>query len=641
MLGAPAAIALIIAMSWGSAGAQTSAPGSQSGADRGVSFAVGFEDLGLGPSLALAGITATQTITLPVPAGLSPATIDGRASVSLDTPEATVEFSSGSDSLLRLRVAGGAATPFSVPLGSIPVHNGSVAVTVTSLVAFPDAFCRGQFRVPLVTMDQLRFGYAGSATMPTTVAEFFSPVLGLLRLWVPPGPSVAQFQAASDLTSALATLNPNRRMHVEVHPLPAEGLPDPGPFVANVRDVLVGVAGQPSASVVFATSGAPLLVLGGDGPGLELAESVVVSKLAGLVQSSQSTIAGTFAPTVIPATEQTVKELGAGILEVSGEGRLHLDVPFSQAQFGGMINAVTLHLKGSYTPVPAGSSAALSVLVNRQVVATPTLDGSGRFDLQQRVPAAAIGRDNVVTLEVAYTPAQGVCAAGSVPFDLRLDPSSTVQTHWGASLAVGFRRLPQALLPGFDLAVDQLDVPRASAALRLIASICQLSGVPLQARVVPLGSIGASTRPALVFATAGALPPGLHPTVDLRADAGSMEIDQPGRHVDIGTLDAAAEVFTANDRTVTLVTWRSLDALGRLVEALTSPESGLADLTTDVAVLSAEGTLTQVPVAETLTGRPAPGGNGPGWPWWAVPTLAAVVLGAGVVVVQRVRRRRS
>ena len=607
----------------------------------GVTFSLGFTDLGLGSSITLAGITATQTITLPVPAGLNPAVIAGEIGVSLDTPGATVDFSSGSDSLLRLQVTDAAPTPFIVPLATVPVHDGLIAVTVTSYVPFPDVYCRGQYDIPMVTLDQLTVGYSGSATAPTTVAGFFPPILGLVRLWIPEAPTPAQLQAASDLTSAIVAINPNRRMALEVHGLPVRGLPDPGPFVPNVRDITIGTTGPSSASVAAGPPGEPILVLTGDGPNLELTESVVVSELSGLLQASRATVGGVFVPAVIPQSEQTVTQLGAGILEVSGEGRLHLDVPFSQGQFGGMINKLTLHLKGTYTPVPAGSTADLSVLVNNQEVAARTLNGSGHFNLQLPVPIAAIQRDNLLIVELAYTPLQGICAAGAVPFDLRIDPSSSIQTHLGPSLPLGFDRLPQALLPGFDLAVDQLNLARASAALRLITAICELSGEQLQARVVPLATEAMSTRPALVLAAAGAVPVGLHPTVDLD-NAGSMVvIDQRGDQVKASTLGALAEVFDQNGRTVSLVSWKSLGALNTLVGDLASPDTGLADLTTDVVVLSANGSLVQVPVAATLNPAP-PTSSAPALPWWAWPTIAAVPIAVGAELLRRrVRRRRS
>jgi len=612
-----------------------------------TTFAIPLSQLGLGTTVTLAGITATQTLTIPVPSGLTPSALIGTASLSLGSPQAVVSFTSDGQQLSVLHLDNDVserATNFSIPLNLASIHNGAIGITVTSFVPFPDSYCRGQYVIPLTTLDNLVLAYSGSAALPRTVADFFPPILTLLRVWLPPDPTAAQTQAATDLATAVVALDPDKELTVDVGRLAAVGLPNPGPFTVDVRDVIIGAppTGGGAVALRFGDDGEPFLVFSGDGSDLENATATVSSALAALIQTASATIAGPFVPAVIPAAEQTVGQLGAGTLDVSGEGRLDLNIPFSQAAFGGMVDGLTLHLRGEHTPVPAGSAASLAVLVNGVVVASRTLGPSGRFDLQPRVPGAELQRDNLLTIEVAYTPVQGVCAAGAAPFDLRLDPKSTVAAHLGPSLPLGFTRLPQALLPGFDLALDRSDPVQVAAAIELTCRVAELSGQPLEARVVSPASVAQSLRPAIVFAPADALPVGLRPTVDLGAPSGTVDVDQPAATVSVGTLAAAAQVFVDHARTITLVSWRSDQDLRSFASLLLLRAPTLSDLSSDVVVLTQTMMLRQVAVAATLSPAVPAGTTATPLPWWAWPTVAILPVGLIALTIRwRVRRRRT
>lgn len=78
--------------------------------------------------------------------------------------------------------------------------------------------------------------------------------------------------------------------------------------------------------------------------------------------------------------EQTLADLGANTIKLAGYGTQETYLGVSQSQFGGPVSAVTLHLSGTHTAVPAGGQAALSVYWNDYLLSSHTLDGDS-FDL--------------------------------------------------------------------------------------------------------------------------------------------------------------------------------------------------------------------------------------------------------------------
>jgi len=594
----------------------------------------------------LVGVSASTSVFVPVPEGLTPASLAGVLVGAPGTPAGDVVFSSAGHRLAAIHLAdegAGATTPFSVPLDGVVAVNGQLRVDVEASLPLIDAYCQGQFLIPEVDLDALAVTYGGRATSPATIATFLPPFLAALRVWVPAAPTGAVAEGAIDIADQVVARYGAAPVRIEVNPL-TSALPDPGPFDPLSRDIVfTGPSATAGAQLVGSPAGSPLLVISGDGDPLRHQVDVVVSELVKLVASDHVTAGGQFIPRRIPAPEQPFTELGLANLTLHGQGSLRFTVKFSQADFGHMIDRVRLHISGTYTPIPVGAAASLDVFFNGQLVASKLADRSGSFHVAPVIPGRRLSRDNTVEIRFQYVPAEGVCARASVPVDVQLSADASVETRAGGSLPIGFQRLPQALLPGTDCAVDVLSPDRVASAVKLFTGLQRLTRTPLAPRVVPFDQAVNGTRPAvLLTADPGSVAP-LHPTVDLSARAPELNVDVKGGQVGVGTAPAVAQVFVQHGRHLLVAETRpeAASSLGPLVDALTAVP-GIGRWTHDVVVLGPDGNVDEVAVHDTVK-PPAQAASGPPIRirWWEWPALALLplLLAAGVWRLILLRRR--
>jgi len=595
------------------------------------STVVPFSSLGLATPVRLVGVSASTNVFLPVPGGLTPTSLAGVLVGAPGTPTGDVVFSSAGHRLAAIHLAGdgpGATTPFSVPLDGVVPVNGQLRVDVEASLPLIDAYCQGQFLIPEVDLDAMAVTYGGRATSPATIATFLPPFLASLRVWVPAAPTRAAAEGAIGIADQVVARYGAAPVRVEVMPL-ASDLPDPGPFDPLSRDIVFsGPSTTPGAQLVSSPAGAPLLVISGDGDPLRHQVDVIVSELVKLVASDHLTAGGLFIPRRLPAPEQPFTELGLASLAVHGQGNLQFTVAFSQADFGHMIDWVRLHVSGTYTPIPAAAAASLNVFFNGQLVASRLADRSGSFQVAPVIPVHRLSRDNTVEVRFQYVPADGVCSRFSVPVDVQLSATSSVETRPGTSLPIGFQRLPQALLPGTDCAFDVLSPDRLAAAVKLFTGLQRLTRTPVVPRVVPFAQAVNGTRPAVLLSADPAAIAPLHPTVDLSTPVPKLDVDAKGAQVGAGTAPAVAQVFVQHGRHLLVAGTRpeSSSSLGILVDALTAAP-GLGRWTHDVVVLSPDGSVGEVAVHDTVKPPAQAASSSPiRIRWWEWPALACLPL---------------
>ena len=498
-----------------------------------------------------------------------------------------------------------------------------------------DRYCQGQFLLPEVDLDGLAVAYTGQSVRPTTVGQFLPPFLDKIRLWVPAVPGAAVGEAAIEIADEVVARYGAQPVKAEVHTFASGGLPDPGAFDGRIRDVVLtgaadaGAAAVPAgARIAASASGAPLLVISGDGDGLRHQVDIAVGQLVRLVAAKDVTAGGQFIPKRIPALEQPFVDLGLASLAARGSGQLQFVVHFAQSDFGQMIDQARLHVSGTYTPVPSGAAASLSVYFNDTLVATKLADRSGTFRVAPVISATALRRDNTVEVRFQYVPADGPCARADVPVDVQLSADASVETHAGVSLPVGFQRLPQALLPDSDCAFDVSDPVALAAAVEVFAGLQRLSRVPFVPRVVSLGQVVNGTRPAVIITSDPAAIRGLHPTVDLGVAAPDLTVSASGAHVDLGVSSGVAEVFTNRGRAILAVVTRpeAAASLAPVVAAVTAADE-LPVLEHDVVVVEPGGHVDDIAVHDTLNPPVVATSTAPtGVPWWEWGALAAVPL---------------
>jgi hypothetical protein len=596
-----------------------------------------LQQLGQGSTVTLTSVTPVQTLTIPVPAGLHAEALAVHLAMSTNITSAVVSFSSAGRvlGLAHLDTSDYLAQPFLVPLTGATVKSGAIVLDVAAQLPVDNPHCQGPLQLPTVTLLDGSVVYGGAAKAPTTVAGFLPPILNTLRLWLPPDPTNAMVQAAAQVEAAVLARYGSQPVAVSIHF--SSSLPDPGPFQAFDRDVVVGQPGQ-GVAVVPSASGAPLLVLRGSGSALALGASFVSSALTPLALSHSVEVGGDFLPHQIPSTEQTLTQLGLSQLSGTGVGTVIFTTPFSQAQFGGMVSQLTAHVSGQVSPTPTTSSVSVLLVLNGHLLTSQVLGDSTTFNLSAVAPSQALARDNTLDVEVQYQPQGGVCTANVLPLTAELSGGSSVEATLGPSLPLGFQRVPQALLPDFDLAVGSLTPSPVRAALQLVAALQRMTTAAIVPTVVPLDQVSGSSLPAVICTTDPGQVQELHPTVDLRG-SGQITIDVGGRQLVVGTAPALAQVFTSGDRTLLVAESQGSDThLDALSAALTAPPEGLTPFQHDVVVLQADGSLADVPVQSSLAPPASPAPVPVGWWVW-------VAVGAGVVIVVAlvlalVRRRR-
>jgi hypothetical protein len=605
---------------------------------------VPFESLGLPTPFELTGISASTSLFLPVPDGLSLSALTGRLVAAAGTPSGDVVFSSQGHRLAVASVSADATMgqPFSVPLGSVAAVDGVVRVDVQSALPLADRFCQGAFILPEVDLDALAVTYAGQASPPVTIGQFLPPFLDRLRVWVPANPSAAVDEAAIEVADEVVARYGAQPIRVEVKALGAD-LPDPGMFDQTTRDVvLTGVTGTPGARLAAAASGAPLLVVSGDGDTLRHQTDIVVGQLVRLVAAQAVTASGQFIPTRIPALEQPFTALGLATLALHGEGPLRFVVNFAQADFGLMIDRVHLHVAGTYTPVPSGAAASLDVFFDDQLVASKIADRSGAFQVDPMIPAAHLRRDNTVEVRFQYIPADGLCTRAAVPVDVQLSALASVESRGGVSLPVGFQRLPQALLPASDCVLDVSNPGRLATAVQLFSALQRLSRLPLVPRVVPLSQVVSSVRPAVIITADPSALRVLHPTIDLSAPAPNLKVATAPAQINLGAAPAVGQVFENRGRQILAIVARpeASASLSGLVAALTAP-SQLQGLAHDVALVEPGGHVDDIAVHDVLNPPAVSSATTPNavrwWEWAAIVAVPLLALAAGWRLWQLVR----
>lgn len=340
---------------------------------------------------------------------------------------------------------------------------------------------------------------AGAEKPPATVADFFSPAVPAILIPVPKDPAADVSAAILTAAAALAHRYPDAAIAV---------VPQ-GDFDARVAKLPVGariisVTPDPgeTRTRLSDTAGHPQLVISGHADGLRstaLSLSSDDTALAGSPAVSGMTASAPAAP----GLTQSLKDLGAQNLQLSGYGTPESFIGISQSQFGGPVSSASVHLQGTHTAIPANAQAELSVYWNDYLLSSKTLAGGDSFAVDGTVPAGQIQSRNGLRIRMAALPAGGDCTgpAGTMPMDLTFDTTaSSITATRGSSLAPGFSRFPQVLGRSLPVAFADGNTSQANTvnAAALAVSLQHDAAQALDVRVVAPDALKASSESGLV-----------------------------------------------------------------------------------------------------------------------------------------------
>lgn len=443
------------------------------------------------------GSRGLASATLPVPAGMVPIVLLGNLVSVADSP-GIVRIRVGTKYVELDAVEGG---PFRLELPADATIDDAVTVELRNTLDLGQGECVSD-TTTTETIQDLRLGFLGVETSPTTVAGFFSPPVQRVTLVVPATVDSAVAEATLATAAALASRYDGTIPIVVTTPEEFDRDPErydnaDGPF----RIVRIEPGDQPTSTISVSDPGVPTLTIAGPAADLAVAGAALASTELGLAAVREATeLADRQRSYTVPTL--TLADLGAPRPSLAGLGRLEFAIPIGQSAFGGPIASASIRLEGAHTPVASNGAAVASILWNGTLVAAQPLDDNDDFLAEAEVPGALIARDNILTIRLDASPPGGNCESGA-PIAAQLDvfgATSTVSATPGQSLRNGFERYPQAfgetMRVAFGSGPITPDLVRTASAL--VASLQRATAQRMNISVVPFAELIGQPYAAMV-----------------------------------------------------------------------------------------------------------------------------------------------
>jgi hypothetical protein len=551
------------------AGADIVSPPAPSAASQGATFS--FQQLGLAQSYSFQGSGTSVGIILPVPENLQPSVIVGTLIVPPDFGTGTLVVSSGTTYVSSFSLPANSGhqqlVPFFVSVANAPIANQTESLNLSVEQAagggaLQSTTCSSTLPLKLINPN---VGYSGSFATPTTIANFFPPVLTNLVLYVPNPFTTAEATAALNVAATAADSYQLVPMAVAVKPWDGTHLPD-APTGPLARAIVINQSNDAVVRLSNDSTGTPLLVMSGSAVTLPEQTTLLSSAMAKVIQSSSATVLKSLSTPTIRQSQMTFSQLGiTGTATFSGQQQLNLNV--NESMLGGVATSMAVNLLAQYTPVEPGAKGSVDVTSGGVELGTQALDGSGKLDMQLNIPGPLIVRSTPLLLTASYFPAGFHCGGGTRTMTFTIDPRSTVTPTFTTGGTGGFPALPQSLLPTFDVAFDQPSANRLNAAVSTLCGLQRLSSVLLHPIAVPMAQAIGGGAPVLVVSDAANVPRSLHPPLEHQKSGSYKVNDASSGQFQMGGSLASLQAFAdpTNHRTVLLAStsggWPLMDTL--------------------------------------------------------------------------------
>jgi hypothetical protein len=531
--------------------------------------AIPFPLTAVGNSISVQGEDGEGSVTIPVPAGLTPVAIRANLVTTPDVQDGYLTYFGGS--LPANFLAVGSATRTAVEtevelnLRGIEVRDGRARLSLQTVLKSLRPGCSARLAQATLELRGGAFIYEGAATPPVAPTSFLGPVTNRVTIVLPDAPKAAEATAAVRVAATIARLRHDLPPTIEVLGASAAAAQ---PFELDSRRIEIAGDHPDEISVVADPVQGSILRFGG--PDARLLQNVAVFEgdLSEVLVNGTAEIgsyepdaeAGPLDPAENSGLGSTktgaegssltfpLKSLGLDSTQRRGVGTLELPLLVDQSKLGGSVKTMRIHLEGNHTPPPKGAEAMLTLYVADTLVASLDLtksvaneaETSWAFALDIDVSSELLGRTTGSVLRVDYIPPGGDCKVGAAPFVIQVDPvESFYQVDYGQGNLPGFAQIPQALWPSFSVALDEVSIDRVAIAARLIADLQGLATADAQPTVVPL--------------------------------AGANDIDGPRVVIGEGALDGRGYITLGGQRVI-----RGSEAQKRLTLSVDEPLAGLS-----------------------------------------------------------------
>ncbi len=599
--------------------------------------------LGVDGDVSLYGLQGTQTITVPVPKGLTPGALTADVELPPYVQGGTLIVTQGDRTLSRIELLMAESTPLSIPLTGARVVDNAVTFTVRSRLLPEQGDCLFDPTVPL-QLNDATIDYTGKEAAPTVVADFLPPVLQKMTIFTPPQPSAAESGAAVQMTTAVVSRYGKQNTEIDIASL-GEGEAAP-PSAPLERNVVIREGSDAAVSLNGGDGGVPALQITGPADQLTNQVRLLNSELSLLALSSK-VVTGYINPdsaTASPVNQSTIRDLGQPGLS-SMAFKPQVDVGIDQTRIGRPVRDVRVQLRGSYTPLPSTVGGQVVVSIGGETIDQWAADSSGDIDRSITVPQSELRRHTDLSVAVDIAGNTGRCGEFQ-PVTLTIDGDTTIDSSAADPPdPLGFQSIPQALMPKVAVGIEPESFEDTARAVSIVQGLQRLSGPRIDTEVVPLASAIDSDSPAILISADGwdndkVVPP-VHSSTD-----GTVEVQRIGGGgsatltLDPATPFASLQIGRSGNRTVLFATSENApEQLDSLLDWLGGDVRRWAALD-GTAVISLPGS---DPVnIDTQSAAPAAvADTSDSTPVWWIAAGVGVVIGVCLAALAIHRRRRG
>lgn len=603
-----------------------------------------LSSVGLDATVAMYGLQGTQSLTIPVPSGLTPSELTARVELPVGVSGGMIAVTQDERTLSRVPLPTEFGAPVSLPLADADVVDNAISVMVRSYLFPLEGYCLYDPTLPLRLSDAA-VSLTGTEATPNTVADFLPPVLRELELFIPPSPSPSESEAALQLATSVVAHYGTQNTAVTLAPVADGPVAPPQPASPLQRRIVIREGGEGGLSLQGDEAARSLLI---GGPADELVDqSRALSGDIGRLALSSKAVAGPLrsAPELTP-DNTTIRQLGQPGVNATALAP-QVSIALDQTRLGRPSHNVRVRLQGAYTPLPSAVGGQLVASVAGEEIDRWSADGTGTIDRWVNLPDRVLQRYTNLDLAVDITGITGRCGEFQ-PITLTIDGDSPVQSTPAAPpLPSGFQALPQALMPKVHIGVDgSFDSIRR--ALSILVGLQRLSARPVESAVASLDEAITSPLPAILVNAAGwsdsriALPVNAETNGTITVEDVDGTGQQGQLRLDPSVPFASVQTTYDGNRTVLIAT--SNDAPGELDALLGWLDSDVerwSRLTGD-ALIGAPG---RAPVlVGTAAEQPQTVAQSKDLSvsWWgvgAVGIAAAVIAAISVIILHRRRSR--
>ncbi|MGZ8815117.1 MAG: hypothetical protein ACXWZI_14315, partial [Mycobacterium sp.] len=511
--------------------------------------------LGADTDISLYGLQGTQTITVPVPKGLTPGALTADVELPPYVRGGTLIVTQDRRTLSRIELLMAENTPLSIPLTGARVVDDAVSFTVRSRLLPEEGDCLYDPTVPLQLSDAA-IDYTGKEAAPTMVADFLPPVLQRMTIFIPQKPSAAESDAAVQVTTAVVNRYGRQNTDIDIESLGDDKAAPPSAPLE--RNVVIREGSDAAVSLRGGDGGVPALQITGSADELANQVRLLSSDLSQLALSSKVVTGPINSTPSAPANPTTLRDLGQpGATATAFKPQVVIGV--DQTRLGKPVRDVRVHLKGSYTPLPSTVGGQVVVSADGEAIDHWAADSSGSIDRSVNIPQSELQRYTNLSVAVDIAGDVGQCGDFQ-PVTLKIDDSTTIDSSPADPAdPPGFQSVPQALMPKVQVGIEPESFDDTARAVSIMEGLQRISGSRIDTEVVPLASAIDSGSPAILISADGWNSDKVVPPVRSSTD-GKLEVQRLGGGgpatltLDPTTPFASLQVGRSGNRTVLFAT---------------------------------------------------------------------------------------